>query len=158
MWPLCMARNGGPTVDVKIHNWPGPTVDLQLARAIPSRPGSPVGPEQLHLFFPQISTSVHHISNMIRATRCPSSAFSSAFCVWCYIAMPPTRYITTAQPPGPPQSCPASGSAQGDAGASSEANAAGQRTRNPMRRRHAPQTRNDKGSGGTSSSGRSGRM
>ena len=23
MWPLCMARNGGPSVDVRIHSWPG---------------------------------------------------------------------------------------------------------------------------------------
>ena len=22
MWPLCMARNGGPSVDVRIHSWP----------------------------------------------------------------------------------------------------------------------------------------
>ena len=33
MWPLCMAGNGGPSVDVRIHSWPGPTVDLLLARA-----------------------------------------------------------------------------------------------------------------------------
>ena len=33
MWPSCMARNGGPSVDVRTHSWPGPTVDLQLARA-----------------------------------------------------------------------------------------------------------------------------
>ena len=58
MWPLCMARNGEPSVDVRIHSWPGPTMDLQLARAncgqqlaraIPSRPGSPVGSEQTRL-------------------------------------------------------------------------------------------------------------
>ena len=55
MWPLCMARNGGPSVDVRIHSSPGPTVDLQLARAncgcraIHSQANcrSTVGPEQM---------------------------------------------------------------------------------------------------------------
>ena len=42
MWPLCMARNGGPSADVRIHSWPGPTVDVRIH----SRPGSTVGPEQ----------------------------------------------------------------------------------------------------------------
>ena len=30
MWPLCMARNGGPSVDVRIHSWPGPSVDVRI--------------------------------------------------------------------------------------------------------------------------------
>ena len=30
MWPLCMARNGGPSVDVRIHSWPRPTVNIRI--------------------------------------------------------------------------------------------------------------------------------
>ena len=36
MWPLCMARNGGPSVDVRIHSWPGPTVDVGPSIARPT--------------------------------------------------------------------------------------------------------------------------
>ena len=46
MWPLCMARNGGPSVDVRIHSWPGPTVDVGPSIARPTVDARPttVGP------------------------------------------------------------------------------------------------------------------
>ena len=77
MWPLCMARSGGPSVDVRIHSWPGPTVDVgpsiarptvdpQLARAIPSRPGSTVGPEQS----PSDSASHDYMYRPVLGTYC----------------------------------------------------------------------------------------
>ena len=31
-----MARNGGPSVDVRIHSWPGPTVDVGSSIARPT--------------------------------------------------------------------------------------------------------------------------
>ena len=37
-----MARNGGPSVDVRIHSWPGRTVDVGPSIARPTT----VGPEQ----------------------------------------------------------------------------------------------------------------
>ena len=36
MWPLCMARNGGPSVDVRIYSWSGPTVDVGPSIARPT--------------------------------------------------------------------------------------------------------------------------
>ena len=42
MWPLCMAKNGGPSVDVRIRSWPGPTVGVRTHSQ--PRPTVDVGP------------------------------------------------------------------------------------------------------------------
>ena len=46
MWPLSMASNGGLSVDVRIHSWPGPTVDVGPSIARPTVDARPttVGP------------------------------------------------------------------------------------------------------------------
>ena len=44
MWSLCMARNGGPSVEVRTHSWPRPTVGHAIHNQANYR--STVSPEQ----------------------------------------------------------------------------------------------------------------